>query len=72
MNHLITLDDIIRYKIKKIVPWLYDILRYEIQIFKFNKLWYLIKKINNNINISIFEIESSNTLPEDCYSVKSA
>lgn len=31
-----------------------------------------IKKINNNIIISVFEIESSNTLPEDCYSVKSA
>lgn len=30
------------------------------------------KKINNNIIISILEIESSNTLPEDCYSVKSA
>lgn len=30
------------------------------------------KKINNIIIISIFEIESSNTLTEDCYSVKSA
>lgn len=30
------------------------------------------KKINNYIIISILEIESSNTLPEDCYSVKSA
>lgn len=30
------------------------------------------KKINNNMIISIVEIESSNTLPEDCYSIKSA